>query len=57
MLKLYNDLRSLIYAHIFSYRETLKLGGFKMVVEVDESLINHDTFELRNDNCPKPKVK
>ncbi len=47
MLKLFHDLRVVIYKHMIRCKEFIKIGGPFMNVEMEESLINHTNYNLR----------
>ncbi len=47
MLKIYKELREAVYDHMMLFRETIKMGGPNANVQVDESMVNHDSRDLR----------
>ena len=47
MLKINKELREAVYDHMMLFPETIKMGGPNANVQVDESMVNHDSRDLR----------
>jgi hypothetical protein len=54
MAKILDTVRHIVFLELKRRREVMRIGGLGVVVEMDESLLNHNTSQIRRHGEPKP---
>ncbi len=55
MAKILDTVRHIVFLELKRRREVMRIGGLGVVVEMDESLLNHNTSHIRSHGEPKPE--